>query len=232
MNNHHRTYLKPAVKMLDLINENSIFLLLLQRFGVDFSVDNKSIKQICEENAINLNAFIVIGNLYNGYYPNRKSEYPLDEIKTILTFLKNSHKYYIKDIYPELKKYIAELYKNHTTQNVQMIDSFFDDYFSEVMEHLKYEDEIAFPYFQALIDSDDDVNNFSVQDYLEHHTDIETKLSDLKNLFLKHLQIKNDLSLKRKFLNSIFELEFDLKLHSIIEESILIPFIEFIENKK
>lgn len=71
----------------------------------------------------------------------------------------------------------------------------------------------------------------SVIEYRNHHTDIETKLIDLKNLFLKHIKIKNELTIKRKFLNTLFGLEFDLKIHSIIEEKILIPLIEHIEKK-
>ena len=73
---------------------------------------------------------------------------------------------------------------------------------------------------------------FSVNEYREHHTDIETKLTDLKNLLLRHITIKDDLTIRRKFLYSLFELESDLQIHSQVEELILLPLVESIENGK
>ena len=103
-----------------------------------------------------------------------------------------------------------------------------------MLEHLKYGDDIAFPYFFSLERKDKitQSKSFSAKEYRNHHTDIETKLTDLKNLFLKHIKIKSDLNVKRKFLNTLFGLEFDLKIHSVIEEKVLIPLIERIENEQ
>jgi regulator of cell morphogenesis and NO signaling len=103
-----------------------------------------------------------------------------------------------------------------------------------VLEHFKYEDDIAFPYFCSLLDDHVSYqqNSFSAREYQNHHTDIETKLTDLKNLLLKHIKIKSDLNIMRKFLDTLFGLEFDLKIHSVIEEKILVPLIEKIEQGK
>lgn len=149
-------------------------------------------------------------------------------------FLKKSHSFYIEDKYPELKYYLEKIKNVHSSRDFQLIEQFFNDYFEEVLEHLKYEDEIAFPYFYCLERKDNNVllKSFSVKEYRNHHTDIETKLTDLKNLFLKHIKIKSDLNIKRKFLNTLFGLEFDLKIHSVIEEKVLIPLIERIENEQ
>jgi len=43
-------------------------------------------------------------------------------------------------------------------------------------------------------------------------------------LLLKHVSIENNLPIKRKLLFALFELEYDLYIHSLIEETILIPF--------
>ncbi|HQO07728.1 MAG TPA: hypothetical protein PK692_06695 [Bacteroidales bacterium] len=220
--------------MLDLINENYSLLLCLQHFDIDFSVDNSTVEQLCVENKINLNAFIVIANLYNGFFPVDNEINKIDNIKPILHFLKKSHSFYIEDKYPELKYYLEKIKNVHTSRDFQLIEQFFNDYFEEVLEHLKYEDDIAFPYFFSLERKDKitQSKSFSAKEYRNHHTDIETKLTDLKNLFLKHIKIKSDLNVKRKFLNTLFGLEFDLKIHSVIEEKVLIPLIERIENEQ
>lgn len=71
---------------------------------------------------------------------------------------------------------------------------------------------------------------YSVTDYREHHSDIEEKLTDLKNLLIKYLPIRDDQQLRRRLLFNLFELEFDLAIHSEIEENMLIPLVEHMEK--
>jgi len=228
-----KTYITKDKKMLNLINDNYSLLLCLQHFDIDFAVNNKTVEALCSENEIDLYTFIVIANLYNGFSPGENELNKINNIESILAFLKNSHSFYIEDKYPELKYYLEKLKNNNSSKDFQLIEQFFNEYFEEVLEHFKYEDEIAFPYFYSLRKVDRIVKgkSFSAKEYRKHHTDIETKLTDLKNLFLQHLKIKSDLSIKRKFLNTLFGLEFDLKIHSVIEEKVLIPLIEKIEVK-
>jgi regulator of cell morphogenesis and NO signaling len=229
-----KTYITKSRRMLDLINENYSLLLCLQHFDIDFAVDNKTVEELCNDNDIHLNTFVIIANLYNGFFPEEEEINKITDIASVLTFLKNSHSFYLEDKYPELKYYLKKLKDYHSSTDFRLIEKFFNDYFEEVLEHLKYEDEIAFPYFCELLKKDGNIRekSFSAKEYQNHHTDIETKLADLKSLFLKHIRIKSDLNIKRKFLNTLFGLEFDLKIHSIIEEKVLIPLIESIEAEQ
>jgi regulator of cell morphogenesis and NO signaling len=226
-----KTYITKDKRMFDLIVENHSLLLCLQHFEIDFAVGGKTVEELCSENNIDPEAFIIVANLYNGFLPEERSLNTITNIHSVLLFLKKSHSYYVRDKYPELKYYLEKLKNNHNSKDHQLIERFFNDYFEEVMEHLKYEDEVAFPYFKNIQNPDGKLNkySFSVNEYRNHHTDIETKLTDLKSLFLKHIQLESELSFKRKFLTTLFELEFDLKIHSYIEERVLIPIIERFE---
>lgn len=219
------------MRMSELIIENSSLLLLLEHFEVDFAVKDKTVEQICAENKIDLSVFLVFGNLYNGFYPDKEEINSLKDISTIIRFLKNSHRFYKQDKYPELKYFLKQLHEKHNSEDILLIEKFFNDYFEEVLEHLDYEDSVVFPYICSLIKEGkiDRQNNFSANEYRDHHSDIETKLTDLQNLLLKHISLKNDFSLRRKFLFSLFELEFDLNVHSLIEEKILLPLVGKIE---
>jgi regulator of cell morphogenesis and NO signaling len=227
-----KSYITKDKKMIDLIIENHSLLLCLQHFDIDFLVDNKTVEELCNENNINLYVFIVIANLYNGFFPTNKEIEKIDDISPVLFFLKRSHSFYINDKYPDIQNHLSLLKTAHSSKEFHLIEQFFNNYFDEVLEHLRYEEEIAFPYFNSLLKKDKPIQqlkNFSASEYKNHHTDIETKLADLRNLFLKHIKIKSDLDTKRKILNKLFGLEFDLKIHSVIEEKILIPLIEKIE---
>jgi len=233
----HKTYIKPDMRMSDLIHENPTLLLMMEHLGIDFIVQEKTVAQICSDNKVGQEVFLVLGNLYNGFNPTGKENYSVSDAITLIQFLKNSHTYYKQEKYPEINNFIMQLYKKNNSDEIKMIETFFKDYFKEVTEHLDYEEEIAFPYFCNLVQQDHENSitsqkRYSAKEYREHHTDIETKLADLRNLLLKHISVKNDRIIRRKLLFGLFELELDLEIHSIIEEIVLIPLIEKIETNK
>lgn len=228
----NRAYIKPDMKMSDLIVENPRLLILLEHFNLDFVVSDKTVSLLCDENSIPLQLFLLFGNLYNGYQPEVSHIGSPEDIKTIIMFLRNSHIYYKEEKYPEILSYIKQIQDKTHNSEIKLIENFFKDYFTEVLEHLDYEETIAFPYIVNLVEQKGkQVNSdFSANEYREHHTDIETKLTDLKNLLLKHIKISNELPLRRKLFLSLFELDFDLQLHAMIEESILLPIVADIES--
>ncbi len=231
----HQTYIKADMKMSVLLNDNPMLLLMLEHLNIDFAVRDKTVGQICGDNKADPGVFMLIANMYNGFYPARDEIESITDISMIIDFLKNSHNYYKNDKYPEIKHFIERLQSKHKGSNIGLVEQFFNEYFEEVLEHLDYEDEIAFPYFCQLSTGKGKgkpgKSKFSVNEYREHHTDIETKLTDLKNLLLKHISIENELPLRRKFLVSLFELEYDLNIHSMVEEMILLPVVDKLERK-
>ena len=232
----NRKYISQDMKMSELIFDNPSILLLMEHFGLDFIVHEKTVEQLCLQNKINSKVFITFANMYNGFNLSETETLTKDDITDIILYLRNSHNYYENEKYPEIRKYIQELYLKNSSAEIKLIDKFFDEYFEEVKEHLSYENRTAFPYFNELLSqsnsgkSGKEEHDFSVKDYSEHHTDIESKLNDLKELLLKHVPIQNDRTLRRKIIVSLFELEYDLTIHSAIEETILMPLISNLER--
>ncbi|NLJ00591.1 MAG: hypothetical protein GX371_05515 [Bacteroidales bacterium] len=226
---------KPSVKMADLIDANPRLLLMLQHFNIDFRVSDQTVQQLCEQYDISENLFVHIANLFNGFNTKGFQLNTQKELIQVVNFLKETHDYYRSDKYPQISSYIRHLQENHPEREIKMLEKFFNDYFVEVLDHLDYEDNIAFPYFLSLWENeahDDTQERYSSNEYSDHHTDIELKLKDLKNLLLKYVKIDNDLDVRRKLFFSLYELEFDLYIHSLIEETILIPSgVSFEENR-
>ncbi len=228
-----KTYVKPDMKISDIVRENPSILLVLEHFGIDDLLQDKTVSRLCSEYDIEEPLFIVICNLYNGFNVGDTAQLKPSSIPLIITYLNNSHHYYIHEKYPEITDYIKKLSASGQIKEMKLVEDFFNEYFEEVMEHLNYEGEIAFPYISGLFEKkqNSSTEKFSATHYKNHHSDIESKLEDLKNLLLQHIRIKNQGIVKRKLLYSLFELEFDLKIHSLIEEQILIPLALSIENK-
>jgi regulator of cell morphogenesis and NO signaling len=228
-----KIYIEPGLKVSDLIKENPSFLLVLEHFGIDEILKEKTIAQLCSQYNIGEFIFTAICNFYNDFNFVNQDKLNRSDIPVIIRFLSNSHRYYKNEKYPEILQYIKTLNVPEHKKEMTLVELFFNEYFVEVKEHLEYEEEIVFPYFSHLYDnvSPASEKKFSASLYLDHHSDIESKLADLKNLLLNHLHIKNLNSVKRKLLYALFELEYDLKIHSMIEEQILIPLAVSLENK-
>lgn len=229
-------FIISEMKIADVIIGNPYLLLMLEHLEIDLEVRDKTIEQICVENNINTGLFLTIANLFNGFKTSPVSEYSSVDIQTIIKYLENSHQYYLKEKYPQIREYIEEINKKNNHAEILMLGKFFDKYFGEVAEHLDYENEVVFPYVLNLNniltrkDTGGYAGSYSVTEYREHHDDIEEKLNDLKNLLIRYMPQKDDGQIRRKLLLCLFELEYDLNIHSRIEESILIPLVEKMEQ--
>jgi regulator of cell morphogenesis and NO signaling len=210
-------------------------ILVLERFGIELGLHDKTIEAICKENNISTEMFLTIANLHNdiSYIP--VSSHSCSDIEAIIQYLKNSHQYYSHEIFPEIIKNIHLMSEYNKKPEILMVEDFFNEYKKEVDQHFNYENEIVFPYILNLFENKnviDTKNDYSVAEYKEHHDDIEEKLDDLKKLLIQHLPQKNDRIIRRKILFALFNLEQDLFIHTKIENEILIPFVEKIEIQK
>jgi len=232
----NKIFITSEMKTSDILISNPYLILLLEHLGINMEVREKTVEQICNENNVSTELFLIIANLYNGFKPSPISDYSFNDIQTIIKYLKSSHEYYLDEKYPLIQKYIEMINSINDHPEILMIGKFFDKYFKEVVEHLDYEDDVVFPYVLDLNDQltrknpEKSTINYSVTEYREHHDDIEEKLTDLNNLLIKYIPQKNDRQVRRKLLLCLFELEYDLKIHSQIEETILIPMVEKMEH--
>jgi len=236
MHQSNKIFIVSEMKISDIIISNPYLILVLEHLGINMEVQEKTVRQICNENSISIELFLIIANLFNGFKSSPVNDYSFDDIQTIIKYLKNCHRYYLEEKYPMIQNYIETIDRINDHTEILMIGKFFDKYIKEVIEHLDYEDDVVFPYILrlnnqlTLNDPDDTVSNYSVTQYRDHHNDIEEKLTDLNNLLIKYMPQKNDQQVRRKMLLCLFDLEYDLKIHSQIEETILIPMVEKMEQ--
>lgn len=214
-------YITPKMEMHEIIEQNNKLLLLMEHFNMDFTVGDNSIEEFCNSQGVNSDLFIALCNLYNG--SNTIDFVPKNsfELNQIVDFLENTHKYYLDELYPEIKFYISKLSEINDSDDMKMVEKFFESYFSEIKKHLAYEHDKMFPMLKSIISNDEISQNDFDKIRKIHHGDVETKLSDLKNLMLKHLHLVDKKGFKRKLLTAIFEFQFDLNIHSIIEDKVL-----------
>ncbi len=211
-------------------------VLFLQHFDIYVPLNEKTITTICIEKGIRSELFLTLLNLYLDNEFATPNGLLVSDLPVIINYLSNSHRYYQEDIYPNIQKSICELNELNDTPEIKMVDRFFQEYFNEVNLHLKYENEVTFPYIDCLYKSLTEKHkcsiseNYSVEEYQDHHNDIEEKLDDLMHLLIKYLPIQKDKHVRRELFMLLAELNYDLHIHSQIEDLIVIPLVKKMEK--
>ena len=72
---------------------------------------------------------------------------------------------------------------------------------------------------------------YSIEQFEENHSNIDETLNDLKNIVMKYLPDTCDTVLRNEVLYRIFRLEEDLLKHTLVEDNILIPLVNKLEEK-
>lgn len=220
--------------MADTIVRNEKLLPVIRRFGIELGFKEKSIKTLAEENGINLELLLLVLNMFddNSIYISNISNTSI--IPELIQYLKQGHNYYIKEKLPYIntliEKFVSESSNHHST----LLLRFFEEYKTEVIEHMAYEDSDVYPYiidrYNASLDKS---NTFSIDEFSEHHSDIEEKLYELKMLLIKHFPPTTEGGFYRNMiLLELFNLEYDLNDHTVLENRVLVPLVKIIEKKQ
>ena len=231
MSNKETIYTK-RMKVADLIASDGKLLSILQRLGIRLGFGEATIAEICDRYGISTELFLVICNIYSfiDYYPLVDSLNEND-IKSITTYLRASHRYYTEVCFPTIHENVHRLVKELDEISRKLIDKFYDDYDNEVSNHFRYEEEIVFPYIENLMAGNlCDREKYSISLFEHNHSNINEKLNDLKNIIIKYLDEECSSLVRFELLNNIYNVENDLSKHSLIEDRLLVPLVEKMER--
>ena len=236
--------------MADIIHLDYHLLSVLYRFKINLGFGEKSVEQICKENNVNPDFFLEIANAFidKDYFPD--DELQNFSLSIIIDYLKATHRYYIEEKIPELENLFQILTNNGTSNNLKMIQQFFEKYLDEFHKHINREEQTVYPYILQL-EKDFTrekttaeflklLEQYTITNYETEHDDIEEKLFDLKNILIKYIPPMDDYHLIHQILSKLFRLEKDINDHSHIEDKVLIPkvkkmekqFLEQVKNRK
>lgn len=215
--------------MADLVLGNSKLLLMLPRFGMDLGFGDRSIAEVCAMNNVSTPFFLMICNVYcnNDYTPSPEDIANVDLI-ALINYLLESHKYYLNERLPHIEEHLDHIINACIPKYGNMLRRFFQEYKNEVVDHFIYEEKNVFSYMQQLANQEVKTD-YKIKVFHENHTNIEDKLSDLMNILVKYLPADVFPKERIEIALDIDELSADLMSHALIEERVLIPFVESLE---
>lgn len=222
----------PDMKMADLVEINYRLLTVLSRLGMNVGFGEKTVARMCGEAGVDHGAFILICNMYSykGYMPTEEALETADPL-AVLKYLHNSHSFYMEDNFRQIESLMDRLVEPCSASQKKIILDFLDGYRKEVEKHFSYEEQVFFPYVRSVAEGGTS-GDYSAATFEENHSNIEEKLDDLKNIVMKYLPPACSPKLANDALYAVFSLSEDLEKHTNIENFVLVPMVNRLENKK
>lgn len=219
-------------RMFDLINSDSSLLSSVSRFGISLGFGDKTVEQACRANNIDCFTFLAVMNFLAEENVEINEDVERISIETVIAYLKNAHSYFLNFKLPILREKLNEAIQ----ENAQMhsfkivLLQFFDEYVEEVKKHIEYEDKTVFPYVIKLLRGTK-TGKYRIADFEDHHTDVDSKIAELKNILIKYHPSETVNYKLNDILVELLWCEKDLADHNMVEDFFFVPVVEVIENK-
>lgn len=215
----------PGDRLRDIIDDNSLLLLVISRFSIPFGFGDSTVAEVCRENGVDCATFLAVANLVCG------KTVPDAHISLVsLTgYLKKAHTYFLDFNLPQIRKKLIEAVNTADVTDVTfLIIKYFDDYAIEVRRHMEYENEVLFAYISKLLEGEID-ESFDLDSYSSTHTDMADKLNELKEIIIGHYRRSGN-DILNSFLYDIINCQGDLISHCMVENRLLVPAVREMEQ--
>lgn len=209
-------------------------LSVIARFGLPLGVEDKTIREVCNEHNVHIATFLAIVNY-------RTDDIETDiaqlSIESLLSYLRAAHSYFLDFALPTLRRKLIEAINisGNTSKIPLLIIKCFDEYANEIMLHMQLENDSVFPYVEALLQGRKpayDIELFAKQHRAIDDKNLVVKLSELKNLIVKYYPQTEVNHLLMSALCDLFGLHTELATHCAIEDNLLVPLVRRLEQRK
>ncbi len=221
----------PASRMNELLKEDSSLLLTITRFGLPLGFGDKTVREVCTANEVDMSTFLAVVNFVTG--SNDINDINTDDISihSLITYLKNAHYFFLDFKLPLIRTKLLEAIEASVPEQPyrQMIMKFYEDYVKEVEKHMLYENDVVFPYVIRLVNGEKDPQ-FNIGVFEKNHDNIDSKLTDIKNILIRYFPAHKPNYLLNEVLFDLSACEKDLERHCIVEDHLFVPYTEQLER--
>ena len=220
-------------RLAEMIQAHPNLLLMITHFNIPLGFGDKTVAEVCHDNGIDLNFFLLICNVYafDNYVPTA-GDLQTADMGALVPYLESSHRYYLERRLPHIEHHIdriAQLLPSKRVQEVFM--KFFKAYCDEIKTHFLEEEQHVFPLIQLHLQGQNRTGWHESKQYAMSHVTLLEQLDDLTQIIFKYLpdNVSREDSVDVVF--DILQLSQDLKKHNVIEEKILIPYVDMITKR-
>lgn len=227
--NKHMKY-AGTDKMSDLICENYNLLLVMSRFGLSLGFGDKTVEQVCEQQGVHTGTFLAVVNFMDDECCAPDEYRRKVSIDALMEYLRQAHSYFLDFNLPVIRRKLIDAIDCSQNDVAFLILKFFDEYVNEVRAHMEYENQVVFGYVRCLLQGGK-TSDYNIGVFAARHNQIETKLTELKNIIVKYYPANTSNNLLNSVLFDIYSCEKDLSSHCRVEDYMFVPLIIEFEKK-
>lgn len=217
-------------KMSDLICENYNLLLVMSRFGISLGFGDETVEQVCRRKGVHTGTFLAVVNFMDDECCVPDDFRKELSIEALMEYLKQAHSYFLDFKLQAIRRKLVEALDSPEDKVTMLIMKFYDAYVNEVQAHMGYENRVVFVYVEQLLRGELSPD-YNIDVFIKRHNQIETKLTELKNILVKYYPAKADNNLFNSVLFDIYACEKDLSSHCRVEDYMFVPLIMEQEKK-
>ena len=218
------------MKLADIVAANHNIILVLPRFGIPLGFGEKSVGEVCKAANVPVDFMLLICNLYtfDDYLPDI-NQLATTDMSMLVPYLKASHSYYTEERLPHIGKHISHIASRIEEKYGRVLKQFYADFRKEINDHFLSEEKIEFP---KLLSLQQGVRKCrTAKSYSEKsHEELDDKLNDLTQIVYKYLPGNSLPEETMELVFDILQLSSDIQKHALVEEKILIPYIDWLER--
>ena len=205
-------------------------LQIMSRFGISLGFGEKTIAEVCSQYAVDTETFLTIINYVKNGAENKLQNVTSVNAASVLSYLKRSHSYFLEYLLPSIRFHLLNAIDCSVQNEIAFLMlKFYDEYVEEVRKHMEFEESTIFVYVEKLINGDF-IAIEKNQLLSRHHEAIESKLKELKSLFMQYYPQKENNEKLNAAIISIYQAEEELSTHCMIEDNIFLPSVRRLEH--
>jgi regulator of cell morphogenesis and NO signaling len=229
-------------RVSEIISQNKSLSSVLERFGIGERDYDKTIEQAGKE--LNTDPDFMVEIITAFDQENRPDKKVLMKfpVETILDYLKKTHHYYLEKKIPEIELSLHDIIRRYHKGNTVLyaLGNLFLAYKKKLTDHIRSEEEELFPYIEFLIQqlrgevdypvAKKKLSRFSIHYFESSHNNVEEDIEKTRDTIVRYSPEQNFAMSYRIFLNQLELFEEDLHRHSIIEDEVLVPKAQQLEQ--
>ncbi len=229
-------------KVSEIISQNKSLSSVLERFGIGERDYHKTIEQAGKELKTDPEFVVEIIKAFDQENKPDKKVLMRFPVETILDYLKKTHHYYLEKKIPEIELSLHDIIRRYHKGNTVLyaLGNLFLAYKKKLTDHIRSEEQELFPYIEFLVEqlrgdfnyelSKKRLNCFSIDHFESSHSNVEEDIEKTRDTIVRYSPEQNFAMSYRIFLNQLELFEKDLHRHSIIEDEVLVPKAQRLEQ--
>lgn len=223
---------KASDRMSDLIADNFMLLMVLSRFGIKLGIGDLSVQQLCERHGVDCDTFLAVANFISSDQTSYTTDdLPQFSLPSLIGYLQSAHSYFLDFSLPQVRGRLEQALQGNVDANVsRLILKFYDQLVQEVTDHMDYENKHVFTYVNQLLRGKRN-RKYDIAKFARHHTQMDERLSELKNIIVKYYPVTVDNNQINSVLFDIYNCEQDLVSHRQVEDCLFVPAVTVLERR-